>query len=77
MHISKSALAFTAAAALMISQSAAASAAPARAGSPVAESEELGESPSAAPFLAAFAVFLVVGLVLLLSDDDDDSPVSP
>jgi hypothetical protein len=76
MHISKSPIALAAAATLMISQSTAASAAPARERSPVAQSEELGDTPSAAPFLAAFAVFLVVGLVILLSDDDD-SPVSP
>ena len=76
MTFSKRALAFTAAAALMTAQSAAASAAPARTGSPVAESEALGESPAAMPFLAVFAVFLVTGLVILLTDDDDD-PVSP
>ena len=75
MTFSKSALAI-AAAALLTAQSAAASAAVPRAGAPVAESEDLGESPAAMPFLAAFAVFLVVGLVILLTDDDD-SPVSP
>ena len=69
-------LVFTAAAGLMIAQSAAASAAPVRAGSPVAENEALGESPGALPFLAVFAVFLVTGAVILLTDDDD-SPVSP
>ena len=70
-------LAFTAAAGLMIAQSAAASAAaPVRAGSPVAESEALGGSPGALPFLAVFAAFLVTGAVILLTDDDD-SPVSP
>jgi len=77
MTFSKRALAVSAAAALAISQSAGASAAP-RAGAPIAESEALGVSGDAAPFLAAFAVFLVVGLVMLLTDDDDDDfPVSP
>ena len=76
MTFSKSALAIVAAAALLIAQSAAASAAVPRTASPVAESEELGESPAAMPFLAVFAVFLVTGLVILLTDDDDD-PVSP
>lgn len=77
MNLSKG-LAFTAAAALMPAQTTAASAGPVRTGSPspVAESEALGESPSALPFLAVFAVFLVVGAVILFTDDDD-SPVSP
>lgn len=75
MNLSKG-LAFTAAAALMTAQTTAASAAPLRAGSPVAESEALGASPGALPFLAVFAVFLIAG-VILLTEDDDDSPVSP
>jgi hypothetical protein len=61
--------------ALTLSQTA--SAAPVRAGTPIAESEALGESAGATPLIAAFAVFLVTGLVILLTDDDDDSPVSP
>jgi hypothetical protein len=78
MTISKSALAVSAAAALAISQSAPTSAAVPRAGAPTAESEALGVSGGAAPFLAVFAVFLVTGLVILLTDDDDDDfPVSP
>ena len=78
MTLSKKALAVSIAAALAISQSAAASAAVPRAGAPIDESEALGVSADAAPFLAAFAVFLVTGLVLLLTDDDDDDfPVSP
>ena len=77
MTFSKNALAAAAAAALTLSQSAGASAAPVRAGTPVAESEALGESAGATPFLAVFAVFLVTGLVIVLTDDDDDSPVSP
>jgi hypothetical protein len=78
MTFSKKALAATAAAAaLTFSQSAAASAAPVRAGTPGAESEAFGESAGATPFLAVFAVFLVTGLVILLTDDDDDFPVSP
>ena len=72
MTFSKSALAL-AAATLLTAQSAAAVP---RAAAPVAESEELGESPAAMPFLAVFAVFLAVGLVILLTDDDD-SPESP
>ena len=75
MNLSKG-LVITAAAGLMIAQSAAASAVPVRAASPVAESEALGDSPGALPFLAVFAVFLVTGAVILLTDDDD-SPVSP
>jgi len=75
MTFSKSALAI-AAATLLTAQSAAASAAVPRAGSPVAESEGLGESPAAMPFLAVFAIFFVVGAVLLFTDDDD-SPASP
>ena len=74
MNLSKG-LASTAAAALMVAQSAAASAAPVRAASPAAETEALGDSPAALPFLAVFAVFLIAGVVLLV--DDDDSPVSP
>ena len=76
MTFSKSALAIAAAATLLIAQSAAASTAVPRAASPIAESEGLGESPAAMPFLAVFAIFFITGAVLLLTDDDDD-PVSP
>jgi hypothetical protein len=74
MKVSKSAVAVTAAATLLIAQTA--TAAVPRTGSPVAESEELGGAPAALPFLAVFAIFFVTGAVILLTDDDD-SPVSP
>lgn len=74
MNLSKG-LALTAAAALATAQSTVASAAPVRAASPVEETDALGDSPAALPFIAAFAIFLIVGVVLLV--DDDNSPVSP
>ena len=80
MTIFKHALACAAAAGLMASQSAsAATIVDARSASSVGASEELGGFAGASgPMLALFAVFLVVGVVLLVEDgDDDETPVSP
>lgn len=80
MTILKRVLVGTAAAGLLASQTASAAAiSDARAGSSVAQGEELGGFAGAsAPMLALFAVFLVVGVVLLVEDgDDDEAPVSP
>jgi hypothetical protein len=76
MNIFKSVLASAAIAGALVSQTAAASAPVSRAGSPVSKSDELGVSAASAPFLAVFAIFLITGLVILITDDDD-SPVSP
>ena len=81
MTIFKSALAGAAASALLVSQAAAAapSVSPARAGAPVGQAEELGGLPSAAmPAIAAISIFILVGLVLLVTEDDDEeTPTSP
>ena len=79
MTILKRALVSAAAAGLLVSQTASAAAVSnSRAGSDVAQGEELGFAGASAPMLALFAVFLVVGVVLLVEDgDDDDRPVSP
>jgi hypothetical protein len=79
MTIFTRALAGVAAAGLMLSQSAtAAPVADSRVGAPVAQAEGLGGSSAATPALAVLAIFIAVGLVLLLdSGDDDESPTSP
>ena len=80
MTILKRALVSAAAAGLLVSQTASAAAvADARMGSNAGQGEELGGFAGAsAPMLALFALFLVVGVVLLVEDGDDgDSPVSP
>ena len=80
MTILKRALVSAAAAGLLVSQTASAAAvSDARVASDAGQGEELGGFAGAsAPMLALFALFLVVGVVLLVEDgDDDDSPVSP
>jgi hypothetical protein len=76
MTIFKSVLVSAGVAGLLVSQTASASAPVSRTGSSVTQSEELGVSAASAPFLAVFAIFLITGLVILITDDDD-SPVSP
>jgi hypothetical protein len=76
MTFLKTALAAAAATGLLVSQAAAAPVADTRAAAGIEQSEGLGGlSAGSAPMLAAFAVFLAVGIVLLVEDGDD--PVSP
>ena len=81
MTLFKSALAGAAASALLVSQAAAApSVSAVRTGTPTGQAEELGGLPSAAaPALTVLAIFVLVGLGILITgdDDDDDFPVSP
>ena len=81
MTMFKSLLAGAAASALLVSQAAAApTVSAARAGAPIGEAEELGGLPGAAtPAIAVISIFVLVGLVMLVTgeDDDDDFPVSP
>ncbi len=78
MTIFSRALAGVAAAGLLLSQAAtAAPVADARAGAPIAQAEGLGGSSAATPAFAVLAVFIAVGLVLLLDNDDDEKPLSP
>ena len=78
MTIVTKALTGVAAAWLLVAQSAAAAPdAEPRIGSPVAEAEGLGGSSAATPALAVIAIFIAVGLVLLLEGGDDESPTSP
>jgi len=80
MTILKRALLGAAAAGLLASQTASAAAVSnSRIGGNIGQSEELGGFAGASgPMLALFAVFLVVGVVLLVEDgDDDETPVSP
>ena len=79
MTLFKSALAGAAASALLVSQAAAApSVSAVRTGTPTGQAEELGGLPSAAaPALAVLAIFVLVGLGILVTGDDDEEPVSP
>jgi hypothetical protein len=79
MTFLKTALTAVAATGLLVSQAAAAPVADARSAAGIEQSEGLGGlSAGSAPLLAAFAVFLAVGIVLLVEDgDDDEDPVSP
>lgn len=78
MTMFKRTLAGVAAAALLVSQ--AATAAPsARAGTPIGQSEQLGEADAGlTPVLAVLAIFAIAAGIALISDDDgDDEPASP
>jgi len=80
MTILKNALMAAAAAGLLVSQTAAAApVAGTRAAGGMEESEGLGGlAAGSAPMLAVFAVFLAVGIFLLVEDgDDEEGPVSP
>jgi hypothetical protein len=79
MTFLKTALTAVAATGLLVSQAAAAApVADARSAAGIEQSEGLGGlAAGSAPLLAAFAVFLAVGIVLLVEDDDEEDPVSP
>lgn len=80
MSFLKTVLTAAVATTLLVSQAAAAApVADTRSAAGIEQSEGLGGlSAGSAPMLAAFAVFLAVGIVLLVEDgDDDEDPVSP
>lgn len=79
MTFLKSALAGTAAAGLLLSQAApAATVSGSRTGANIEQSEELGLPAASTPMFALLAVFLAIGVVLLVEGgDDDETPVSP